>query len=113
MPTGKIERIIWNSRLIRINVIRKDEVDPKGMPFRSYSVETGSGKLPLNFNSVSFHQGSITVFNFTGEVFAGRGSLLELIIEQVPNGIINGQITVISELDQNDSLMMEENKNMG
>jgi hypothetical protein len=113
MSTGKIEHIVWNSRLIKINVIRKEDLDPKGMPITVYRIDTQSGTLPIKFNSVTFHQGSITVFNFTGEIFAGKGSLLKLIIEKVPNGVINAQITVVSELDQNDSLMMEENKSLG
>jgi len=49
----------------------------------------------LMANNVTFTQNTITVFNFTGKIFAGKSTQLNLKIYEQDNGVVRGEITVI------------------
>ena len=50
--------------------------------------------MPIKVSSVKFENESMTIFDVTGDLFAGRGKEIEINIRASPNKVITAEISV-------------------
>jgi len=94
--TAKIEQITWGDHFTNISVHDR-EFPENGIPWKRYLVTFGDTIFPTKFNSIQLKSEGITVFTFTGNIFAGKGKKLKFDIIKISNGVVNGEITVMEE----------------
>ena len=94
--SAKIERILWGEHFTNIGVHSK-EVLENGIPWKRYLVSFGENKFPMKFNSVQVNFNEMTVFTLTGNIFVGKGKVMKFEIIKIPNGVVNGEITIMED----------------
>jgi|WetSurMetagenome_2_1015567.scaffolds.fasta_scaffold136999_4 hypothetical protein len=95
MP-DKIEQITWGTGFSNISVHGR-EFPENGIPWTKYLVTFGDTKFPMKFNNIRLNFNEMTVFTFTGNIFVGKGKVMKFDIIRVPNGVVNGEITITED----------------
>lgn len=94
--SAKIEQITWGTNFSNISVHGR-EFPENGIPWVKYLVTIGDNKLPIKFNSIQLKSEGMTTFSFTGNIFVGKEKALKFDIIRVPNGVVNGEITITED----------------
>jgi len=92
----KIEQITWGDQFTNISVHGR-EFPENGIPWKRYLVTIGDNKLPMKFNGIQLRSEGMTVFTFTGNIFVGKGKALKFDIIKIPNGVMNGEISIVED----------------
>jgi len=89
----KMNKVVFGNDYTNITVIQKNILF-NGIPRTVYNVKLGDNVFPGFFDNISFHDNEITVFTFTGSVYAGADKKLSFEIEKYPNGVVRANIRV-------------------
>jgi hypothetical protein len=86
-------KVVWEGNYTNLRVVRLETpMFPKYNIWLHGDKET---ELPGSLDNVTFTQNTVTVFDFTGNIFAGGDSKLNLKIYEQDNGVVRGEIRLV------------------
>jgi len=87
---------IFSGTYTHIVVLPRNGTTDNNFPYTWYLIKiNGETEIPKQISNITFTQGSVTAFDFTGSLFVGGDHKAELTIYEYPNGVVQGEITVI------------------
>jgi hypothetical protein len=99
MADQRMRQLKWEGDYSHLIIYKKTGYH-RDLPYH-YSVIKlhGESELPVEISNVKFTQNHVTVFDFTGTIYCGRGSgsLLTMRVYEYPNGVIQAEIDVVPE----------------
>lgn len=89
-------RNVWEGDYTNLRIVVREKIE-RGFPRKYYKVwlyGNMESELPGEMDNVTLLHDGITVFDFTGNIFAGGNKKLNLKIYRQDNGVVRAEIQV-------------------